>query len=94
MTSFGRGLRKARAEQGWSQQELAEKTGVSQVTISHWERGEEYPSFAHLARLGSVLPNVLRYAHEQELELLRRLMRAERIVFAGACACEGCGCAA
>ncbi len=94
MTPFGRGIRKARGERGWNQQELAERVGVSQVTISHWERGEEYPSFAHLAALGSVLPKVLHYAHEEELELLRRLMRAERLVFSGACSCEGCSCTA
>ncbi len=94
MTPFGRALRKARGEHGWNQQDLAERVGVSQVTVSHWERGEEYPSFAHLALLGSVLPGVLRYAHEEELELLRRLMRAERFVFSGACSCAGCGCTA
>lgn len=94
MTPFGRALRKARAARGWNQQELAERAGVSQVTVSHWERGEEYPSFAHLASLGVALPDVLRYAHEEELNLLRRLMQAERTIFSGACACEGCGCTA
>lgn len=94
MTPFGRGLRKARIEQGWNQELLAKQIGVSQVTISHWERGEEYPSFSHLAALGGILPHVLRYAHEEELELLRRLMRAERTIFSGACGCEGCACTA
>ena len=93
MTPFGRALRRTRHERGWNQQALAERVGVSQVTVSHWERGEEYPSFVHLAALGAVVPEVLRYAHEEELELLRRLMRAERLVFAGTCSCEGCGCA-
>lgn len=94
MTPFGRALRKARTERGWSQQRLADEIDVSQVTVSYWERGEAYPTFAHLASLGGVLPHVLRYAHSEELELLRRLMRAERVVFSGSCSCEGCRCGA
>jgi transcriptional regulator with XRE-family HTH domain len=94
MTPFARGLRKARVAHGFNQHDLAIHLDVSQVTISHWERGEEYPSLAHLAALGAVLPDVLKYAHEEELELLRRLMQAERIIFSGACSCQGCGCSA
>lgn len=94
MTALGRAIRKARSKHSWSQRELAERIGVSQATISHWERGEEYPSFAHLAVLGSTLPEVLAFAHEEELDLLRRLLRAERVFLSGACSCKGCGCGA
>lgn len=94
MTPFGRGLRAARRERGWNQQELADRIGVSQVAVSHWERGEAYPSFAHLAQLGDALPDVLRHAHREEIELLRRLLQAERTLFGGGCSCRGCGCSA
>lgn len=92
MTPFGRALQRSRKERGWSQELLAERLGVSQATVSFWESGVEYPNFEHLARLASLLPELLPFAHEEELELLRRLMRAERLAFGGACACQGCGC--
>lgn len=92
MTPFGRAVRKARLARAWSQAQLAERIGVSQATISHWERGEEYPSFDHLAILGDAIPEILRVAHQEELDILRRLMRAERVVFSGQCSCRGCGC--
>lgn len=94
MTPFGRAVRKARKGRSWSQAELAERIGVSQVTVSHWERGEVYPTFEHLASIANAIPEVLEHIHAEELEILRRLMRAERIVFSGACSCRGCGCVA
>ena len=34
-------LREAR---GWSQRELGEKVGVSDVSVCHWENGRKFPS--------------------------------------------------
>jgi transcriptional regulator with XRE-family HTH domain len=34
-----------RKKEGWSQADLAEKTGVSQVMIGKYERGDAIPSF-------------------------------------------------
>ncbi len=93
MTPLGRALRRARGERGWSQAELAESVGVSQATVSYWERGIEYPRFEHVAALAGLFPSILGYVHEEELGLVRRLMRAEREAFSGRCACEGCRCA-
>ncbi len=90
MTPFGRALRRARQEEGWNQDKLAGAVGVTQVTVSYWERGVQYPNFEHLARLAARIPGILRFVHEEELELLRRLMRAEREAFDGGCACRGC----
>ena len=39
MTTLGDRLRKAREERGWSQPQLAKKSGISQATISDIERG-------------------------------------------------------
>lgn len=90
MTPFGRALRRARQKAEWSQEKLAWRLDVTQATVSYWERGVEYPSFKHLAGLASLVPEILRFVHEEELDLLRRLMRAEREAFAGGCACRGC----
>ena len=89
MTPFARALRRVRDAQGWTQEHLADRLEVTQPTISFWERGVEYPSFEHLARLVGLLPEVLPFAHQEELELVRRLMRAERLAFPEGCACQG-----
>ncbi|MFZ5991181.1 MAG: helix-turn-helix domain-containing protein [Deinococcota bacterium] len=92
MTPFGRALQRSRKVRGWSQERLAVHLKISQATVSFWESGVEYPSFEHLAQLVALLPELLPFAHEEELELLRRLMQAERAAFGGGCACQGCGC--
>jgi len=37
-----------------TQFELAQATGVQQVTVSTWERGERRPQFAQMRRLADV----------------------------------------
>lgn len=51
---FGERLRVARANKGWSQVELADKSGVSQATISKIERGDQEQS-VHTPVLASTL---------------------------------------
>jgi transcriptional regulator with XRE-family HTH domain len=36
-------LRKIRADNGWTQESLAKRLGVSFATVSRWERGEKFP---------------------------------------------------
>ncbi|GHV35895.1 hypothetical protein AGMMS49546_00160 [Spirochaetia bacterium] len=48
-------IQKARRERGYTQKELAEKLGISQVMISRWENGEENFTVATLAKISSVL---------------------------------------
>ena len=47
-------LRKARAERGWSQQELAEKLGTTSVNISRWENGANTVSPYYRQRLHEI----------------------------------------
>lgn len=37
-------IRELRTEQGWSQQDLATKIGVSVATVYNWERGKYEPT--------------------------------------------------
>ena len=46
---------KRRQELGLTQEALAEKIGVSVVTIAAWERGRRYPSQPTLQRLYEAL---------------------------------------
>ena len=41
---FGRRLREARLELGWSQERLAQALGVSKFTVHRWEKGLHSPS--------------------------------------------------
>jgi tetratricopeptide (TPR) repeat protein/transcriptional regulator with XRE-family HTH domain len=47
-------LRDARTEQGWSQQDLADKIGTTSINISRWENGSTFPSPYYRQRLSKV----------------------------------------
>lgn len=48
---FGENLRNLRKAKNLSQEELAEKVGVSRQSISKWECGEAYPEMANILKL-------------------------------------------
>lgn len=55
-------LKLLRVSQGLSQHELGEKIGVSQTTISSWEKEKSFPNAKNiyeLAKLYSVEPTVI-----------------------------------
>lgn len=54
-TSFGEALKAERNRRGWSQQELADKVGVTQQNVGNWERGANMPKQAALDKLIEVL---------------------------------------
>lgn len=85
-------IRHARSERGLTQGELAARLGVSQSTISFWENGAEAPTVEHLIILALELPRIIDSFEGRERELLQRVLRLERTLFAGRCSCEGCSC--
>ncbi len=85
-------IRAARAERGLTQEELAARIGVSQGTISFWESGTETPTIEHVILLALELPEIIESFDGRERELLQRVLRLERELFAGRCACKGCAC--
>ncbi len=86
-------MRAARLERGLTQRELAARIGVSQGTISFWEHGTETPTIAHMIQVALELPEIVTHFEGRERELLERVVRLERELFAGRCACAGCTCA-
>ncbi|MCL1810123.1 MAG: helix-turn-helix domain-containing protein [Clostridiales bacterium] len=52
-------IQRQRKAKGYTQQELANMLGVSQVMISRWENGEENFTIATLARISKVLEMAL-----------------------------------
>ncbi len=85
-------IRSARMERQLTQGDLAAKIGVTQSTFSFWERGIEAPTIEHLILLALELPEIIETFDGQERELLQRVLRLERELFAGRCACAGCSC--
>ena len=52
---FADTLKKLRKDKGLSQQELAEKMYVTNVTVSRWESGHRLPDVMMMSRLAEVL---------------------------------------
>lgn len=48
---FGANVRKARLARGWTQEDLAEKTGLATVQVSRIERGKREVRLTTLVRL-------------------------------------------
>lgn len=91
-TNLAATIRNARRNHALTQKDLAERVGVSQGTISFWENGVEAPTLEHLIRLALELPDVLESFQGRERELLQRVLRLERELFDGKCACKNCSC--
>ena len=51
----GKRIYELRQTKGWTQKQLAEKTGVTDKAVSKWERGINYPDLALLEPLAKVL---------------------------------------
>ena len=49
--NVGERLRRSREQKRWSQLDAAKKTGISNMSISNYERGEREPSLEILAQL-------------------------------------------
>ena len=53
--SFGEYLYALRTERGWTQQQLADLLGVTNKTVSKWERNDGYPNIDTLLSLAKLL---------------------------------------
>ena len=63
--SFGQRLRQCRKEKGFSQEEVAERIGVSAQAISKWEKGEGLPDLYHF----QILAQFYRVSADSLLEI-------------------------
>jgi transcriptional regulator with XRE-family HTH domain len=54
-TRFGARIRQLRNDQGWSQEELADKAGLHRTYIGSVERGEQNLSLVNIEKLAATL---------------------------------------
>ena len=55
MTEFGKRLKEERVKKGWNQEELAEKMGLKQASISQFEKGTRLPTPANVTKFCQIL---------------------------------------
>ena len=48
-------IKKARLIKGIQQKELAEKLGISQVSVCKWEQGKSFPNVKRLKQVADIL---------------------------------------
>ena len=65
---FADKLIELRKQNGWSQEELAEKLGVSRQSVSKWEGAQSVPDMARLLRLSELFGVTTDYLLKDELE--------------------------
>ena len=81
MADLGDQMRQAREGKGWTQQELAEKVGLSRFSIIGYENGKANPEFRFVAEIAAVLEkefNVLGCTIGPK-DVIRRLPPAEQL---------------
>ena len=62
---FGENLKRVRKIRKISQEDLADKLGVSRQSVSKWETGENYPSMTNIMCLCSIFKcNINELVHE------------------------------
>jgi transcriptional regulator with XRE-family HTH domain len=55
MQSFGKKLKELREGRGWTQEELAQKTGISRTSLARMETDAQVPSWPSVFALASAL---------------------------------------
>ena len=74
--NFSNKLTELRKKKGYSQEELAEKLGLSRQAISKWERGESSPdldNIIQLAKLYEISFNELFCVNEEKEEIIKEV---------------------
>ena len=77
--SIGEVLKQARAAIGLSQEEVAEKVGVSRQTISNWENGRSYPDISYVMALSDVYDLTLDSLLKGDSEMIKHLEESTNV---------------
>jgi transcriptional regulator with XRE-family HTH domain len=91
-SEFPNAVRTIRKDKHITQIELAKMVGVTQSTISFWERGIEFPSFEHQVKLLALFPEIFHRLDEEDRQAFNQVLSLERAIHNGKCSCPGCAC--
>lgn len=70
---IGDRLKKARAEKGFTQEQIAEELGVSRQSISHWENNRSYPDIVSVIMLSDLYSVSLDELLKEDKNMIRHL---------------------
>lgn len=88
MTTFAERLREAREQSGLTQEQLAQKVGVTRQAVSRWEQGITQPDMEMLVALGNALQmNTEFLAFGKPTERYQRFQKKHLVCFISALAC-------
>ena len=79
--NLGDNILKLRKEKGFSQENLAEKVGVTRQTISNWELGETQPTPEQLKKLSKIFKVSIDKLLDNEIEniLVEKISNTEKL---------------
>ena len=66
-----RDLQRVKAAQGLSQQQVAERIGVTQPAVSDWLSGKSLPDAESLGKIKSAFPELADAVYDAALEFIR-----------------------
>ena len=90
MSRIGKNIKKARAEKGYTQEQLAQKLSVTRNTISNYETGHSNPDIEMLQMLAEALetdPNTLIYGEKKSQSVDQSLEKRDSEKNCMACNC-------
>jgi len=77
--SIGEVLKQARAAIGLSQEEIAERIGVSRQTISNWENGRSYPDISYVMAMSNIYNVTLDSLLKGDSEMIKHLEESTNV---------------
>ena len=77
---IGSKLKNARNEANFTQEQIAEKLGVSRQTISNWENGKSYPDIINVIKLSDIYSITLDALLKEDENMIKHLDDTTNIV--------------
>lgn len=72
-------IHEARKAKGWTQERLAEELGVSQSTITDWERGRTFPRYKNMFYLSKILGIKIKEEVETDMKLMSKKSKQDTL---------------
>ena len=77
--SIGEMLKQARSDAGLSQEDVADKVGVSRQTVSSWENGKSYPDIASVIALSDTYGMSLDSLMKGDIKMIKHLEESTNV---------------